>query len=97
MYELILVFQSFALRRLNEIVDLFWAEISENVSKIELLHEDPNFKHAKLAALVASKVYYHLGSFDDSLTYALNAEELFNVNDSSEFTETIIGEYSKSY
>ena len=37
------------------------------------------------------QVYYHLGSFDDSLTYALGAGTLFNVNDTSEYVETIIG------
>ena len=45
-----------------------------------------------MAALVASKVYYHLGSFEDSLTYALGAGDLFDVNDKSQYVETIIGE-----
>lgn len=44
-----------------------------------------------LAALVASKVYYHLGSFSDSLTYALGAGHLFDVNSRSEYVDTIIG------
>jgi 26S proteasome regulatory subunit N2 len=43
-----------------------------------------------LAALVASKVYYHLGSFEDSLTYALGAGDLFNVNARGEYVDTII-------
>ena len=37
------------------------------------------------------QVYYHLGSFEDSLTYALGAEDLFDVNGHSEYVETIIG------
>ena len=41
---------------------------------------------------MASKVYYHLGSFEDSLTYALGAGDLFDVNDKSQYVETIIGE-----
>lgn len=49
------------------------------------------FQHHQLAALVASKVYYHLGSFEDSLTYALGAGELFDVNSRSEYVETTIG------
>ncbi|XP_033127000.1 26S proteasome non-ATPase regulatory subunit 1-like [Anneissia japonica] len=80
----------FALQRLNQIVDDFWAEISDVVDKIEVLYEDDSFQERKLAALVASKVYYHLGAFEDSLTYALGAGELFDVNSSSEYVETTI-------
>ena len=61
----------FALNKLNQIVDVFWPEISENVDKIEMLYEDDSFKHREVAALLASKVYYHLGAFEESLTYAL--------------------------
>lgn len=43
-----------------------------------------------MAALVASKVYYHLGSFEDSLTYALGAGDLFDVNTRNEYVDTII-------
>ncbi|ELT92764.1 hypothetical protein CAPTEDRAFT_182474 [Capitella teleta] len=80
----------FALNKLNSIVDVFWAEISEAVDRIEMLYEDETFKHKNLAALIASKVYYHLGAFEDSLTYALGADNLFNVNDTSEYVETTI-------
>lgn len=80
----------FALEKLNKIVDVFWAEISEAIDKIEVLYEDVTFKHRELSALVASKVYYHLGAFEDSLTYALGAGSLFEVNDTSEYVETII-------
>lgn len=59
-YEL----KTFALEKLNGIVDDFWAEISEIIDKIEVLYEDEQFNNRKLASLVASKVYYHLGSFE---------------------------------
>ena len=39
----------------------------------------------------SSKVYYHLGAYEDSLTYALGAGDLFDVNGHSEYVETIIG------
>lgn len=57
----------------------------------EILHEDKSFQQHELAALVASKVYYHLGSFEDSLTYALGAGELFDVNARNEYVDTTIG------
>jgi hypothetical protein len=41
---------------------------------------------------VVSKVYHHLGSFEDSLTYALGAGNLFDVMDNSEYVQTTIGE-----
>jgi hypothetical protein len=81
----------FALRKLDSIVDEFWPEISEAIEKIEILHEDKIFQQHHLAALVASKVYYHLGSFEDSLTYALGAGDLFDVNARTEYVETILG------
>lgn len=39
----------------------------------EILYEDKNFGYCELAALVASKVYYHLGAFEESLSFALGA------------------------
>ncbi|XP_054014485.1 26S proteasome non-ATPase regulatory subunit 1 [Hylaeus anthracinus] len=80
----------FALKKLDMIVDEFWPEISEAIEKIEILHEDKAFPQHDLAALVASKVYYHLGSFEDSLTYALGAADLFDVNARNEYVDTTI-------
>ena len=51
----------------------------------------------QLAALVASKVYYHLGSYEDSLSYALGAGPLFDVNHGSQYVETIIAKCIDSY
>lgn len=41
-------------------------------------------KVRELAALVASKVYYHLGSYEDSLNYALGAGKMFDLNSSNQ-------------
>lgn len=87
----------FALKKLNQIVDEFWPEISEAIEKIEVLHEDKGFSQHDLAALVASKVFYHLGDFSDSLTYALGAGNLFDVNSRSEYVDTIIAKCIDHY
>ncbi|CAF4094844.1 unnamed protein product, partial [Rotaria sordida] len=87
----------YALHRLNAIVDVFWPEISDKISKVESLYEYENFKHRELAALVSSKVYYHLGSLDNALTYALGAGRLFDVNDKTEYVETIIAHCIDKY
>lgn len=41
------------------------------------LPQDDKFESRELAALVASKVHYHLEQFDESLSYALGAGALF--------------------
>ena len=55
------------------------------------------FEQRKLAALVASKVYYNLGSFEDSLTFALGAGDLFDVNARNEYVESIISKCIDQY
>ena len=58
----------------------------------EVLYEDDQFSERNLAALVASKVYYHLGEYDESMMFALGAGDLFDITAKSEYVETIICE-----
>jgi 26S proteasome regulatory subunit N2 len=46
-------------------------------SGIYVLVQDDKFDNRELAALIASKVHYHLEQFDESLSYALGAGALF--------------------
>ena len=56
-----------------------------------MLYEDASFPARDLAALVASKVYYHLGDLDAALTFALGAGKLFDVgNAQDQYVETIL-------
>lgn len=87
----------YSLKQLNSLVDMFWAEISDSITTIEMLYENEDFKDRQLAGLVASKVYYHLGSFDNALQYALGAGKYFNVDESSEYVETIIAKCIDHY
>ncbi|KAL7753562.1 proteasome regulatory particle base subunit [Sorochytrium milnesiophthora] len=89
--------RQYALNSLNALVDTFWAEIADAVEKIEILSEDPSFKHKELAALVASKVYYHLAEFDESVVFALNAGAQFDLSAKTEYVETIIAKCIDSY
>uniref|UniRef100_A0A668AUT7 26S proteasome non-ATPase regulatory subunit 1 n=1 Tax=Myripristis murdjan TaxID=586833 RepID=A0A668AUT7_9TELE len=95
--HLFVCLQEFALHKLDSIVNDFWAEISGSVDKIEVLYEDETFRSREFAALVASKVFYHLGAFEESLNYALGAGDLFNVTDDSEYVETIIAKCIDHY
>jgi 26S proteasome regulatory subunit N2 len=38
------------------------------------------------------QVFYHLGELDSALTYALGAGAHFNVDEQSEYVQTLIGE-----
>jgi len=86
-----------SLQRLNDVIDEFWPEISDSIGKIEELYETEGFRARKLAALVASKVYYHLEQYTESMQYALGAAELFDVSHSNEFVDTLIAKCIDEY
>ncbi|KAL0489982.1 26S proteasome subunit Rpn2 [Acrasis kona] len=88
-----------ALTRLNgPIVDEFWAETADSIRRIEELYEDESFPQRKLAALIASRVYYHLNAFDESLQFALGAGDLFDVNKKNdEYTDKIVSKCIDTY
>jgi 26S proteasome regulatory subunit N2 len=78
------------LQRLNEVVDQFWHEIADYLTDIESLYEEPSFPGRGLAALVASKVLYHLEDFEHALQLALGAGNLFDLNTRSNYVDKIV-------
>lgn len=50
-----------------------------------------------MAALVLAKVYYHLQAYNDSMVFALAAGDLFKLDSSGEFEETIISKCVDQY
>lgn len=82
--------KKYALEKLNAMVDDFWAEISDSIQILEELSESADFPFHKLASLVTSKVYYHLGELEQSLKRALAAEEEFDVNVKTLYVTIII-------
>ncbi|GAA5903602.1 hypothetical protein JCM6882_002998 [Rhodosporidiobolus microsporus] len=96
--------QSHALDLINKNLDSFWAEVADSVVTIESLSESSTFPSRSLAALVASKLYYHLASHDEALRFALGAGKLFNVEltgeydaSEAEYVETVIAKAIDSY
>lgn len=63
----------------------------------ETLYEDESFPERQLAALVLSKVYYHLQEYNESMTFALDAGDLFKLDNQGEFEETIISKCIDTY
>lgn len=80
----------FALKTLDSQIDHLWTEVVNSVPEIEALYEDESFPERGLAALVASKVYYHLQEYNESMVLALGAGKLFKLENGSEYEETII-------
>lgn len=78
----------YALQKLDEVCGVFWAEISDHLITIEEIYEKDFKNH--LAALVCSKVYFHLQEYDLALTFALKAQNLFDLSVKTEYVETII-------
>lgn len=63
----------------------------------EELYEDESFTERELAALVAAKVYYHLGEYNESMAFALGAGKLFSLDQTGEFEDTIISKCVDTY
>ena len=89
--------QIFALRKLNDEINLLWTEVAGSVGEIEALYEDETFPERELAALVAAKVYYNLQEYNESLVFALGAGKLFNLDKDGEFEDTIISKCVDTY
>ncbi|KAK7059054.1 proteasome regulatory particle base subunit [Paramarasmius palmivorus] len=97
------VFKQHALKSLISLVPRFWAEISEEIALIESLYDNDELpKQARdLAALLASKVYYFLGEYDEALSFALGAGSAFEaesrVQGSEEYVETVLSKAIDRY
>ena len=89
--------QIFALRKLNEEIDSLWTEVAGSVGEVEALYEDPQFPERELAALVASKVYYNLQEYNESMVFALGAGKLFDLDHEGEYEDTIISKCVDTY
>ncbi|KAF8442751.1 armadillo-type protein [Terfezia claveryi] len=87
----------YALKQLDASVHQFWAELADHVSKIEELYESSDFPEKELAALVTSKIYYHLQEYDESMAFALGAGDLFHITAKSEYEETMIEKCIEKY
>jgi 26S proteasome regulatory subunit N2 len=56
----------------------------------EALIDEPSFPEKELAASIASKVFYYLEEYEESLRLALEAGEKFDLNERSQYVETLI-------
>ncbi len=59
--------------------------------------ENQHFSEKFLAASLASKVYYFLEDFDESLRLALESHDKFDLNEKSLYVETLINRCIEKY
>lgn len=81
-----------AIRQLTSMVDTFWTEVADSITQLEELFEDEHFSAKDEAAFLLSKVYYHLGDYQLSLSYAIHAGSLIEWTGTSEFVQVLKGE-----
>lgn len=79
-----------ALEKLHIIVDQHWAEVCNSLPTIEALSEDSSFPAADLASSIASKCFFHLQEYNDSLRLALNAGKYFDISQKNEYVDTLL-------
>ena len=61
------------------------------------MSENQQFPERALAASVASKVYYYLEDFDESLRLALESQDKFDLYEKSQYVETLINNCIEKY
>lgn len=89
--------KSYALNSINNVVGELWSEISNDITEIEALYDDGNFPDRQMAGLIASKVYYNLGEYESAVKFALAAGDRFNIEDRSQYVETIVSKSIEMY
>jgi 26S proteasome regulatory subunit N2 len=89
----------FALKRLSSLMDTFWHEVSAELPLIEELAASDTLadETRRLASLVASQVYFHLGDYSNSVNHALAAGTAFDATTRSLFTDTILSRCIDTY
>ena len=107
-----LAFCVHALESLHLIVETEWPQIADDLQRITDLAEDGSpleAKDRKIAALLASKTYYHLGdsgvgksyyhlsNLDKAVQYAIAAGDRFDPSNKDEFTERVVAHAIKTY
>lgn len=86
-----------SLKKLYRVVDIHWAEICDSLPLIEELSEDTTFAGVEIAAAVASKCFYHLQEYNDSLRLALSAGPYFNIFEKNEYINTLLSKCIDEY
>ncbi len=90
--------KSHVLDKINQLVDEYWAEISDYITNLESLFKSNELpEKQKLIALILSKIYYNLEDYDSAIEWALEAGEMFNILERSQYINTILKKIIEKY
>jgi len=89
--------KAFALKKLYTRIDECWAEAANAVALIEELSEDMSFAGHELAAAVASKIFFHLEEYNESLRLALGAGSYLDLSARDEYADTLVSRCFDEY
>lgn len=90
--------KSEALRQLHQSIEFCWMDMTnDDITLVEQLFEDDTFPLQDLAAAVASKFYYHIEQYEDAVEFALYSEDLFDLEEKSEYVDTIVSKCIDTY
>ena len=90
--------KSHVLDKLNQLVDEYWAEISDYITNLENLFKSNELpEKQKLIALILSKIYYNLEDYDSAIEWALEAGDMFEILERSQFINTILKKIIEKY
>jgi 26S proteasome regulatory subunit N2 len=80
-----------ALEKINQLVDDYWAEISDYIKDLETLYKNKEVpSKQELLALILSKIYYNLEDYDSAIDWALESGSKFNITEKTQFVNTIL-------
>jgi len=90
--------KSFALNKINHLVDINWAEISDFIKDFENLYQSGVMDQENgLIALILSKIYYNLEDYESAIEWALQADNFLNLSEKSQFVTTILRKIIEKY
>ncbi|KAH0792118.1 Proteasome/cyclosome repeat family protein [Histomonas meleagridis] len=87
----------YGLQMLHQIMENEWPLIADQELLLIKLAKDQSFVAHKNAALLVSRMFYHLGNLAEAVHYAILAEEEFNPAYKSEYTSTVVSQSIQEY
>lgn len=88
--------KNIAIDKLEDLVDDYWAEISDYLTLLEGFYTQTLDKK-ELTALIISKIYYNLEVYDSAITWALLAGSKLNIEEKSQYVNTILKKIIDNY
>jgi len=90
--------KTFALHKINQLIDINWAEISDFIPEFQSLFDSKFLDQENgLIALILSKIYYNLEDYESAIEWALQADSYLNLTEKSQYVTTILRKIIEKY